>query len=263
MRHTISAVQGSFQNGAAKTNLSKMETIVETVLKKHPSTKVITFPELCTTGYFLSESIKDLAEKRDGPIFQTMKKMAVVNLVSIVYGYVEIDGKGNLYNSIQYIDANGKNNANYRKIHLTPLERGVFTAGSEPVTVETGFGTVGLMICWDLAFPELARMLTLKGADILLVPSAWEEPYDAPFLQFSGARAIDNSVYLVTSNHIGKSEDLTFFGKSSIFAPNGQVIATAEKQYDMITATIDYDWRNEITQSFFSMLEERRTDIYS
>ncbi|WP_226654931.1 carbon-nitrogen hydrolase family protein [Pseudalkalibacillus hwajinpoensis] len=263
MKHYISAVQGSFQNGAVKTNLSKMETIIETVLKKHPDTKIITFPELCTTGYFLSEGIKDLAEKRDGPIFQTMKKMAISHLVSIVYGYVEIDGMGNIYNSIQYIDANGKNNANYRKIHLTPLERGVFKAGSEPVTVETDVGTIGLMICWDLAFPELARKLTLMGTDILLVPSAWEEPYDAPFLQFSGARAIDNSVYLVAANHTGKSEDLTFFGKSSIFAPDGQVMASAEKQYDMITATIDYDWRNEIKQSFFSMLEERRTDIYS
>jgi len=263
VRHTISAVQGSFKNGEVATNLSKMETIVESALKKEPDTKVITFPELGTTGYFLSEGIKDLAEKVDGPIFQAMKTMAVSNLVSIVYGYVEIDDDGNIYNSIQYIDANGKNTANYRKIHLTPLERGVFTAGSEPVTVETDFGTVGLMICWDLAFPELARILTLNGADILLVPSAWEEPYDVPFLQFSGARAIDNSVYLITSNHTGKSEDLTFFGKSSIFAPNGQVIATAEKQYDMITATIDYDWQNEIKQSFFSMLEERRTDIYS
>ncbi|WP_273831942.1 carbon-nitrogen hydrolase family protein [Guptibacillus sedimenti] len=263
MKYTISAAQGSFQSGAVDTNLSKMETIVKSVLEKKPDTKVITFPELCTTGYFLSEGIKDLAEKVDGPIFQAIKTMAVSNLVSIVYGYVEIDNEGNVYNSIQYIDANGKNTANYRKIHLTPLERGVFTAGSEPVTVKTDFGTIGLMICWDLAFPELARMLTLNGADILLVPSAWEEPYDAPFLQFSGARALDNSVYLIASNHTGKSEDLTFFGKSSIFAPNGQVVATAEKQYDMITATIDYDWRNEIKQSFFSMLEERRTDIYS
>ncbi|MFP3441086.1 hypothetical protein R0K18_25460, partial [Pantoea sp. SIMBA_133] len=61
MKYTISAAQGSFQNGAVDTNLSKMETIVKIVLEKKPDTKVITFPELCTTGYFLSEGIKDLA----------------------------------------------------------------------------------------------------------------------------------------------------------------------------------------------------------
>ncbi len=263
MTYKIAAAQGEFQNGEVTENLNKMETLVTECLNKHPDTKVLTFPELSTTGYFLSEEMKKLAEKQDGPIFQAMRHMAVSNLISIVYGYVEKDDAGNIYNAIQYIDATGKDTANYRKIHLTPLERGVFKPGSEPVTISTDIGTIGLMICWDLAFPELARTLTLKGAEILLVPSAWEEPYDGPFLQFSGARAIDNTIYVVTCNHTGRSEELNFFGKSSIFGPDGQAIVTAEKPYEFITAHADATRRNELKQSFFTMLEERRTDVYS
>ncbi|WP_347548579.1 carbon-nitrogen hydrolase family protein [Pseudalkalibacillus hwajinpoensis] len=263
MTHKIAAAQGAFHNGEVDQNLTKMETMVTTCLTRNPDTKIIVFPELSATGYFLSEGISELAEEKDGPIFQAMQHMAASNLVSIVYGYVEKDERGNIFNSIQYIHASGKNTGNYRKIHLTPLEREVFTAGSEPVTITTDIGTIGLMICWDLAFPELARNLALKGADILLVPSAWEEPYDGPFLQFGGARAIDNTVYLVACNHTGQSGDLNFFGKSSIYGPDGQAITTAEKQYDIITANTDNHWRDELKQTFFSMLEERRTDIYS
>ncbi len=97
----------------------------------------------------------------------------------------------------------------------------------------------------------------------MLVPSAWEAPYDGPFLQFSVSRAIDNTIYVVTCNHTGQSEQLNFFGKSSIFGPDGQAIVTAEKPYELITAIADSTRRNELKQSFFSMLEERRTDVYS
>ncbi|WP_394172289.1 carbon-nitrogen hydrolase family protein [Guptibacillus hwajinpoensis] len=263
MKHKIAAAQGTFQNGNIEQNLDRIEAMITDCVTKNPDTKVITFPELATTGYFLSNEIKELAQERFGPTYQAIHKLAVSNSLSIVYGYVEKDDAGNIYNAIQYVDANGKDTANYRKIHLTPLERDVFTAGSESVTVKTEIGTIGLMICWDLAFPELARSLALDGADVLLVPSAWEEPYDGPFLQFSGARAIDNTVYLVACNHIGHSEDLTFFGKSSIFGPDGQAISTTEKQYDIITAHTDAHLRTELKKTFFSMLEERRTDIYS
>ncbi|TLS38656.1 carbon-nitrogen hydrolase family protein [Pseudalkalibacillus caeni] len=259
----ITVAQAAFQNGDIASNIKKMEDMVNQCKIAHPETRLIIFPELAATGYFLTSEIKELAQTQDGPISQRMRKAAQQYEVNIVYGYVEKDTEGKIYNAIQLVGPDGNAEANYRKIHLTPLERGIFTAGSELVTVQTDIGKIGLMICWDLAFPELSRALALKGADILIAPSAWEDPYDAPFTQFGAARAIDNTVYVAACNHVGESGELTFFGKSAIYGPDGQTIKTAAKYEDtLITATLDEEWRKEIKESFFTMLEERRTDVY-
>ncbi|WP_078409142.1 carbon-nitrogen hydrolase family protein [Priestia abyssalis] len=259
----IAVAQAAFKNGDLSYNQDKMEKMVKQCKKQHPDTRLIVFPELSATGYFLSPEVKDLAQHQDGSIFDHMRKIAEQYEMWMVYGYVEKDSEGQVYNSIQLIDPTGKLAGNYRKIHLTPLEKEVFTPGSDLVTVETELGTIGLMICWDLAFPELARSLALQGADLIAAPSAWEAPYDAPFIQFAAARAIDNTIYVAAGNQIGTSEGLTFFGKSAIFAPDGTTISIAgENEERIITASLHYDWREDIKNTFFTMLADRRPDLY-
>lgn len=260
---TIAVAQAAFKNGDLSYNHAKMEKMVEQCKEQHPDTRLIVFPELSATGYFLSPEAKELAQYQEGASFEKIRKTAVQYDMWIVYGYIEKDAEGRVYNSIQMIDPAGKLAGNYRKIHLTPLEKGVFTPGSDLVTVETELGKIGLMICWDLAFPELARSLAIKGADLIAAPSAWEVPYDAPFVQFAAARAIDNTVYVAACNHIGTSEELSFFGKSGIYAPDGMTISMAgEHEERIITASLDYDWREEIKQTFFTMLADRRPNLY-
>lgn len=259
----IAVVQASFRNGDVAYNINRMRKMIEQHKADHPHIRLIVFPELAATGYYLSADIKEVAEEQNGTIFRQMRKAASDKNLYVAYGYVERGIAGEIYNSIQLIDPAGNALANYRKIHLTPLEKKRFASGSEAVAVQTDLGKIGLMICWDLAFPELARALALQGADLLIAPTAWERPHDDSFIKFGMARAIDNTVYVAAPNHIGQSENLSFFGKSAIYSPDGTAMASAEgDQESVLVAELDYKWRNEIKKSFFTMLDERRTDIY-
>lgn len=259
----IAVAQAAFVNGDVSGNLDKMDRLARQCMNLHPKVRLIVFPELAATGYLLSPQAKDYAQLQTGEIYIRMRETAIRNGVWLVYGYVERDEAGHVYNAIQMIDPSGRMAGNYRKIHLTPLEKSVFRPGSDLVTVHTDIGVVGLMICWDLAFPELARSLALQGADLIAAPSAWETPYDSPFVQFGAARAIDNSVYVAACNHIGTSGELSFFGKSAIYAPDGTTACMAEENEErIIAATLDYEWRDEMKRTFFTMFADRRPDTY-
>jgi 5-aminopentanamidase len=259
----LAVVQSTFEPEKVDPNIEKMEKLTESCVQEYPNIPMILFPELSSTGYFLSSSLRKVAQTNDGYSFQKLSALAKKHKIHIVYGYVEQGDPGNIYNSVQLIDPNGKSLANYRKIHLTPLEKDYFQAGDKSVVVDTSLGRIGLMICWDLAFPELARLLAVEGAELLLAPSAWEDPFNKPYLNFGMARAIDNTVFLASSNHIGSSSSLEFFGQSSIYGPDGEVLSRAEAYKDeIITADILKDSRQKLKDEFFSMLEERRLDIY-
>lgn len=251
-------------NGNVTENLEKIKGTVEKAKEVNPSLKIIVFPELTTTGYYLDSQIEKLAEAKDGYSFEFLAKVAKENNVHIVYGYVEDGGgEGRIYNSVQLIDDRGVSLANYRKIHTTNLEVGIFDAGNETSIVQTNLGKIGLMICWDIAFPELARMLALQGADIIIAPSAWEKPFIDPFIKFGSARSIDNTLFLATCNQIGNSEQLSFFGKSSVYGPDGNVITQAYgENEEVVFAQINLGVRKEMKENFFSMMDERRKDIY-
>ena len=265
----IAVVQATFAAGDVADNLQRMGTFVRTCKEKHPATKLILFPELAATGYFLSSQLRTWAEKKDGPIFKKMSSLAREYGLYIGYGYVEKEeGTEHIYNSFALLDDGGHLVAHYRKIHLTPLERDLFTAGREFVTADTPFGKVGLLICWDLAFPEAARILALRGAELLLAPSAWERPYEEAYLRFGMARAIDNTVFLATCNHVGQSVGdkgitLRFFGGARIFAPDGSVLAQMEEDTEgILLGEISLTKRESLKRSFYTMLAERRSDLY-
>jgi predicted amidohydrolase len=263
-RYKIGLVQARFAYGEVSRNLEKMKRIAESCRAAHGDVKLLLFPELAATGYFLSSSgLSHCAEERNGEIAAYMSEVARENDMYIGYGYAERGPYGELFNSLRLIDRHGQRIANYRKIHITELERGIFTAGNEIVSVQTELGHIGLMICWDLAFPELARTLTLRGAELILSPSAWERPHDHAFQRFGMARAIDNTVYVAACNSIGQSDNLHFFGKSTLFDPRGTSIAWADDEEEIVvTGEIDREYRKEVQNSFFTMLKERRKELY-
>jgi len=212
--------------------------------------------------YFLDERVYFLAESVFGEHYEILSKAASEHNIYLCYGYVERGEDDKLYNSIIFIHPNGKCIGNYRKIHLTPLERNFFTPGSDMVVVSTDLGNFALMVCWDLAFPEMARAMALQDADVLLAPSAWESPYQDAFILFGKARAIDNTVFLATCNHLGQSGNLDFFGQSSIYGPDGSTLIHAASDETIITCRIDLSERQSLQSSFFTMLDERRPDLY-
>lgn len=259
----IGLVQAQFINGDVKKNLEHMKKIVETSKDISPDVKLMLFPELAATGYFLSSAFREYAEGQNGMIAQYMSEIARENDVYIGYGYIELGNDGEVYNSLGFIDRHGERIANYRKIHITDLERGFFTPGNEIVSVKTEWGHIGLMICWDLAFSELARALALRGVDLIISPSAWEKPYGDSFMRFAMARAIDNTLYVAVCNHVGQSDNLILCGKSGMYGPDGTSIALAgEDDEKVIVAEIDFEYRRKVQSSFFTMLKERRKDLY-
>lgn len=262
--YEIALAQMTPVNGNISGNLAKMEAIANECKQKFPNVRLLLFPELCTTGYVLSETLKEVAQTWNDFIFQRMSRLAQKLQLYIAYGYVEKEDEANLYNSLILIHPSGQCAGNYRKIHLTPLEKAWFTPGAKPVLVNTELGRIGLMICWDLAFPELARHLSVRGAELLLVPCAWESPFHAPFQKFAMARALDNTVYVAACNQVGRSFSFHFFGLSCIYGPDGSEIAIAnmDDQEEIIRATIDENWRQELKQTFYTMMNERRTDIF-
>ncbi|GAB7387734.1 carbon-nitrogen hydrolase [Bacillaceae bacterium] len=266
----IAVVQAAFAAGDVSYNLQRMRAFVRACKERHPTVKLVLFPELAATGYFLSPHLRACAEKKDGPIFREMSAVARENGVYVGYGYAEKEeaAEQKMYNSFALLDDEGNLAAHYRKIHLTALERDLFAPGREFVTADTPLGKVGLLICWDLAFPEAARKLALRGAELLLAPSAWERPHEDAYLRFGMARALDNTVFLATCNHVGRSVggtggELHFFGDSRIFAPDGSILAHMEQDAEgILVGEISLSKREELKRSFYTMLEERRTDLY-
>ncbi len=261
--YKIGVVQTSFENGNVPKNLKHMRWWAEESKRLHPDLRLLVFPELSSTGYYLSSQLISLSERKDGPIFQYMSQTAKDFDLYICYGYPEKGEQGKLYNSVMLVSPEGKEVANYRKIHITSMETGIFYPGDDFISEQTELGRIGLMICWDLAFPETARILAAQGSDLILSPSAWEHPYQTPYQRFAMARAIDNSVYLATSNHIGQSDDLKFFGLSTVYCPDGTVMNQVDEGKEgLAVVEIDMQKREELKQSFYTMLSERRTDLY-
>src|SRR5690606_15679440 len=151
----------------------RMETYIIECIQKHPETKLILFPEAAAAGYIFSENhVNNHAELAKGASFTKLSHLAKEHSLYICYGFIEKD-EGRIFNSVNLISPKGELSATYRKIHLTPLEKHLFSAGNRLGAVKTELGTIGLMICWDMAFPELARLVEQQGADLILAPSAW------------------------------------------------------------------------------------------
>lgn len=259
----IAIVQSQYTNGNSQKNLEKMVEQVESCINKYQNVEIIIFPELSSTGYFLTKELQDVADHAVGEHFQIMSAVAKREKIIIAYGYVEKEDANMIYNSLMVINTKGEKIANYRKIHLTPLEKEFFTAGSEIVVVESEIGKIGLMTCWDLAFPDLAKALAQKGAEVILAPSAWESPHHEPYELFARARAIDYTVFIATCNHIGLSNNLDFFGKSAIYGPDGKVMVKSEKKEETILfASLDFNQRKKLQESFFTMKADFREDLF-
>ncbi|MBD8005789.1 carbon-nitrogen hydrolase family protein [Bacillus norwichensis] len=256
----LAVVQDDFNYGE---NLTLMESHIMDCVQKHPETKLILFPEAAVSGYIFSEEhVRNKAESADGPSFRFVSGLAKKFELYIGYGFIEKkDDK--LFNSMNFISPEGDLLATYQKMHLTPLEKHLFSAGNKLVTVRTELGNFGFMICWDMAFPELARLLEQQGADIILAPSAWERPYEGSYCRMAAARAMDNTVYLATCNYTGEDEDIQFFGRSAVYGPDGERISGSQtEEGSVVTAEIDIAKRQELKEKFYSMRSDERIDLY-
>jgi 5-aminopentanamidase len=230
---------------------------------------LIVFPELATSGYFHvgPEEVARIAEPLDGPHIQRIIAAAGKAGKVVVCGFAERAGES-LYNSALIAGKGIERPLTYRKTHLFYKETLGFTSG------DTGFFTVhlphldctmGIMICYDWRFPESARTLALKGADLIACPSnlithVWRMAMPV--------RAFENKVYLAVANRTGTDhnadEDVSFNGQSAIYSYNGSVLtdAPAEGEAIIITEINPSETRTKSFNSINDIMKDRRPDFY-
>ena len=203
-------------------NIEKMkQTLSET------DAELVVFPEMFTTGYMCRDEHFRLAGGMGGQTVSEIREMAKETGKHIITGIGIKEGR-RLYNSALYVSPDG-DMRRYDKMFLPtfgPFEEKIyFTAGKEPVMVETPFGRIGLIICYDLFFPELARYYALNGADILVVLSASPSVTRKFFENIMVSRAIENTAFLLYANLVGTELNLTFWGGDTVVGPRGDIKA--------------------------------------
>ncbi len=223
-----------------------------------PDADMIMLPELALCGYDDPHRVRSLALEREGPVLGKLAQLAAEKEQALVFGYAERDPAG-LYNSLQVIDGQGRVRADYRKIHLwSGYETALFQTGESFASFALGGLRFGLLICYDLDFPESVRALALKGMDCLLCLSATTPGYDVVPRHVVPARAYENGCFVAFANR----GDSGCIGQSRIVGPDGGIIASlpgsgAALLMGEISLTALEQWRLGHTY-----LAERRTDLY-
>jgi predicted amidohydrolase len=233
-------------------NLAKAADMVRAAAER--GARLIVLPEVFAwRGARASE--RDAAEPIPGPITERLSALARECGVVLVGGSLleHVPGEAKVYNTCTVFDATGALLGTYRKVHLFDVdipdqvcvrESETRLHGSETVTVSTDCGRLGLSVCYDLRFPELYRRLVGAGAEIVCVPSAFTFPTGAAHWEvLLRARAIENQVYVIAPNQIGRSPSgVIDYGHSLIVDPWGTPIARAAAAETTIVAEIDRDY---------------------
>ncbi|GGW66156.1 MULTISPECIES: carbon-nitrogen hydrolase family protein [Streptomyces] len=197
-------------------------------------------PEMFLTGYAIGDDIAHLAEPADGDSADAVADLAGRHGLAVAYGYPERDGE-TVYNSAQLISADGVRLANYRKTHLFGcFERDHFTPGDQAVVqAELGGLTVGLMICYDVEFPENVRAHALAGTGLLVVPTAQMHPFQFVAESMIPVRAFENQMYVAYVNRVGREGEFEFVGLSTLAGPDGVARARAGREEELVFADAD------------------------
>ncbi len=221
-------------------------------------------PEMFLSGYNIGhEAVAALAQGCDGPWAEAVAAIAREQGIALLYGYPERSAEGAIYNSVQLIDAQGRRLGNYRKTHLFgELDNGMFSAGSDhyPLLELNGW-KLGMLICYDVEFPENVRRLALAGADLVLVPTANMEPYDFVCEVLVRARAFENQCYLAYANYCGGEGEIRYCGLSSVSAPDGTLAAVCGREETLAFADLSRD-KLAASRRSITYLQDRRSELY-
>ncbi|MER6568372.1 carbon-nitrogen hydrolase family protein [Streptomyces sp. NPDC001093] len=219
-------------------------------------------PEMFLTGYAIGDDIARLAEPADGDSADAIAELAHRHGLAIVYGYPERDGE-TVYNSAQLISADGTRLANYRKTHLFGcFERDHFAPGEQPVVqAELNGLTVGLMICYDVEFPENVRAHALAGTDLLVVPTAQMHPFQFVAEALVPVRAWENQMYVAYVNRVGREGEFEFVGLSVLAGPDGVARTRAGRAEQLVLADADPAFL-AASREANPYLQDRRPGLY-
>jgi 5-aminopentanamidase len=238
--------------------------------------RLVVLPELSDSGYVFSDAgeARSLASPAESSVtLREWRSLAASHNLAIAGGFCELGPDGTVYNSAAIVDASGTR-AVYRKAHLRDAEKKVFTPGDgAPPVVALPFGNVGLMICYDLEFPEWVRLAALSGADLIAAPVNWPAPASpAPPGERSGevvsaqAAASANGVFIAVADRCKTERGVDWVGGSVIIRRGGYPAAgpVCEDRTAILTATIDLrQARDKRISELNDLFADRRPELYA
>lgn len=256
----IAVFQGAGVSGDVAANLGVIRAQAERAAAA--GARLIVFPELFTTGYEIGRRVLELAEPVDGPIMVELMAAARRAGIAILTGWPERAGDA-IFNAAALIGRDGGLLANHRKLHLYgDGERALYRAGSAQTVVELDGCRVGILICYDVEFPEAVRALALAGAQLVAVPTALMQPYTAAARLLVPARAAENQLFVAYANRVGQEGELRYLGQSCVCDPDGRDLARAGASSETLLL-VDLDLaaigRSRAEQHY---LRDRRPDLY-
>lgn len=246
-------------------NLDLMEKNIRQA--KERGANLVIFPELSLTGYVIRDLLYELAEPIPGPCVRYLEEIAEKENIHVVLGMLERSEKARavIYNTAVLIGPKGFI-GKYRKMHLPSHsvfeEKRYFRPGYQAPKFDTDIGKLGLIICYDLFFPEITRLLRLEGSQFIICISASPAIRRKFFEVLTTARAIENTVFLAYVNLVGLENGLQFWGGSRIIAPNGDIILQAKyDEEDLVVGKVDYA-NLERAQVLVPTLRDLRPELF-
>jgi predicted amidohydrolase len=257
-----------------ETNLKKILDLMEEIKISQKESNLIVFPESTNVGYvqnFDDTIFDDYVKKSEdlsGHFISSIRNKARKLNVHVVVGMSRLKDdkqRKDLFNSAVLIDNKGNIGGVYDKIHLFREEKKIYKPGSEIEVYDTQIGKIGLTICYDMSFPEISRILAIKGAEIVcnIFNGRNDKPYKPSRIEYlARTRAYENNTFVILSNRVGIEKETTFAGHSIITAPNGEIVSRSlSTKEEVIYGTLNQKALIEERNVNF-VLKDRRPNLY-
>lgn len=251
-------------------NVRTVKAYLEKIKDENPDFVIL--PEMFCCPY-QTENFPIYAEKEGGPVWQQLSGYAKQYGIYLIGGSMpEKDAEGNVYNTSYIFDREGKQIGKHRKVHLFDIdvkggqtfkESDMLTAGDSDTVFDTEFGKIGVMLCFDIRFPELSRMMVNDGAKVIFVPAAFNMTTGPAHWELSfRTRALDNQIYMVgCAPARDVSAGYISWGHSIVTDPWGRVIDMLDEKKGILLAELDMDYEEQVREEL-PLLKSRRKDMY-
>ena len=251
-------------------NVRTVKAYLEKIKDENPDFVIL--PEMFCCPY-QTENFPIYAEKEGGPVWQQLSGYAKQYGIYLIGGSMpEKDAEGNVYNTSYIFDREGKQIGKHRKVHLFDIdikggqtfkESDTLTAGDSDTVFDTEFGKIGVMLCFDIRFPELSRMMVNDGAKVIFVPAAFNMTTGPAYWELSfRTRALDNQIYMVgCAPARDVSAGYISWGHSIVTDPWGRVIDMLDEKKGILLAELDMDYEEQVREEL-PLLKSRRKDMY-
>ena len=257
----ISCLQMDMAQGQVEQNFACAQALIRQAMAEKPD--VIVLPETWNTGFAPKAGLEELCDRDGQRVKEQIGELAKELSVNIVAGSVSNIRDGKVYNTAMVFDRQGACVASYDKTHLfTPMgEDKHYTPGDHLCRFTLDGVSCGIIICYDIRFPELTRSLTVSGLDMLFVVSQWPKVRISHLRSLTVARAIENQMFVVCCNSCGSAGKTVYGGNSAIVDPWGETIALAGETRQILCADADLSVLKNIRESIH-VFRDRRPELY-